>query len=192
MTKTFLALALLASSALFSVTVVSPALAADASPAMATCAACHGKDGASTNKNMPIIGGQSSDYISNTLTDFKAGERGNCGDKKASPMCGIAKNLGSDDIEQIAKDYAGKPFVRAGQKADAALAQKGKEIAADTCEQCHAEGVVLKGQWMPYLKAQLNDFHTGKRAKPEQMVTKIQSLDQASIDALVQYYGSFK
>jgi cytochrome c553 len=45
---------------------------------------------------------------------------------------------------------------------------------------------------MPYLATQFADFRSEKRTKPDKMIPKVQRLEQADIDALLQYYGSFK
>jgi len=45
---------------------------ADVAATLETCAGCHGKDGASTNAEMPIIGGYSATYLSGSLTNCSA------------------------------------------------------------------------------------------------------------------------
>jgi sulfide dehydrogenase cytochrome subunit len=115
-------------------------------------------------------------------------------------MCQVAKDLSDADIKQVAQYFAGKKFVRAQQKFDPALAKKGKEIHEHTCDKCHSEGGSLAsddagitaGQWMPYLKEQFKEFKAGKRPMVKKMKPKIEKLEPADIDALVNYYGSFK
>ena len=45
---------------------------------------------------------------------------------------------------------------------------------------------------MPYLKEQFKDFQSGKRPMVKKMKPKMEKLEAADIDALVNYYGSFK
>ena len=182
--------------------------AAEAGKLAEGCANCHGKDGVSTESDVPTIAGFSAAYVEDSLNHYKKKER-HCpeatyhsGDKKGqkTDMCKVANDLSAADIKQLAQFYAGKKFVRAEQKFDPALAKKGKEIHERSCEKCHSEnGSVAKddsgmlaGQWMPYLKEALSDFKAGKRPIDKKMKPKIEKLDQADFDALVNYYGSLK
>lgn len=182
--------------------------AADVGKLAEGCANCHGKDGVSTESDVPTIAGFSAAYVDESLTRYKNKER-HCpetkyhsGDKKGqkTDMCNIAKDLSAADIKQLAQHFAGKKFVRAEQKFDPALAKKGKEIHERSCEKCHSEnGSVAKddsgmlaGQWMPYLQEALADFKAGKRPIDKKMKPKIEKLDKADFDALVNYYGSLK
>ncbi len=207
-TQKFIRLALLASAGLFSLFLATSAWAADVNKLVENCTHCHGKDGASTESDVPIIGGYSAPFITDSLTAYKKKERPcpetkyRSGDKKGqkTDMCQVAKDLSEADIKQVAQHFAGKKFVRAQQKFDPALAAKGKEIHDRSCDKCHSEGGTLAsddagitgGQWMPYLKEQFKEFKAGKRPMVKKMKPKIEKLEQADIDALVNYYGSFK
>lgn len=184
------------------------ARAADVDELVESCADCHGPDGASTEPHVPIIGGFSEPYTSDSMIAYKEEERP-CpeaeylsGDKKGqkTTMCEIAKDLSDKEIEQLAKYYAEKPFVRAKQEFDAALAEKGKEIHESSCKKCHAEGGslasddsgILAGQWMPYMEQAFKEFGSGERPMVKKMKPKFKKLEPADIEALVHYYGSFK
>lgn len=200
--------ALLAGVGLFSLFLATGAWAADVNKLVENCANCHGKDGASTESDVPIIGGFSPPFMSDSLTAYKKKERPcpetkyRSGDKKGqkTDMCRIANDLGEADIKQVATYFGGKKFVRAKQKFDPALAKKGKEIHERGCEKCHSEGGslasddagIMAGQWMPYLKEQFKDYMAGKRPMAKKMKPKMEKLDKAEIDALINYYGSFK
>ena len=201
-------LALLAGAGLFGLSLASGAWAADVNKLVENCTGCHGKDGASTESDVPIIGGYSAPLISDSLTAYKKKERPcpetkyRSGDKKGqkTDMCQVTKDLSEADIKGLAQHFSGKKFVRAQQKFDPALAKKGKEIHEHTCDKCHSEGGslasddagILAGQWMPYLKEQFKDFKAGKRPMVKKMKPKMEKLEQADIDALLNYYGSFK
>ncbi len=206
MPKHFLVFAVLASSVALSISAAPPATAANV---LDTCAGCHGANGMSNDKDLPVIAGASSAYIGGTLQEYQSGRRTNCpeftvlsGDKKGTKtdMCHVAKALSPTDIKAAADHYSGKPFVRAQQATDAGLAAKGKLIHNEVCEKCHTDGGseadddagILAGQRVAYLKAQLDAYRAGKRTIPEKMVPKIQKLSPADVDALVQFYGSEK
>lgn len=200
--------ALLACAVLAGFLLASGAYAADVTKLVETCASCHGKDGASTESDVPIIGGYSEPYLSDTLTAYKQKERPcpetkiRAGEKKGTntDMCKIAKDLSDGDMKEVAKYFAGKKFVRATQKFDPTLVMKGKKIHENDCEKCHSEGGsvasddagILTGQWMPYLDDQFKDFASGKRVAPKKMQPMLKKLDKADIQALLNYYGSFK
>ena len=199
---------LLACSALFGFSLASGASAADVAKLTETCANCHGKDGASTESEVPIIGGMSAEYLKLSLISYKKKERPcpetevKTGDKKGTKtdMCKVAKELSDGDIKDLAGYYAGKKFVRAKQKFDPALAKKGKEIHDVNCDKCHSnsgsaasdDAGILAGQWMPYLDETFKQYSAGKRPMEQKMKPKMEKLDKAGFDALVNFYGSFQ
>lgn len=194
--------------ALLAVSGIQGAFAADAQELVKPCADCHGEDGASTEPEVPIIGGFSATYTTDSMIAYQGEERP-CpeseyvtGDKKGqkTTMCGIARELSENDIEKIAAWFAAKPFVRASQESDPALAAKGEKIHEDNCKKCHADGGslasddsgILAGQWMPYLRQAFKEFSAGDRPMVKKMKPKYEKLEAADIEALVHYYGSFK
>ena len=184
------------------------AVAADLAKLQETCDGCHGKDGASTEPEFPSIGGMSKNYIEYNLGDYKAKKRPcpevawksgpNKGQK--TDMCEQSKELSAGDIGQLAKLYASKKFVRASQKFDATLAQKGKAIHQANCEKCHAndgtdvkdDAGMLAGQWTPYLRTAIQELKSGKRKMEQKMQRPINSLDADAVEALLNYYASVK
>lgn len=184
------------------------AAAADATTLVENCGNCHGKDGASTESDVPIIGGYSAAYITDSLKDYKAKERPcpevkyRAGAHKGQPMdmCNVAKDLSDADVKLIADYFAAKPFVRAKQTFDAEKAKRGKAIHDANCKKCHDNGGsspdddagILAGQWMPYIQHTFDEFTSGKRPVPKKMQPKLDKLDKADIDALINYFGSFQ
>ena len=172
------------------------ATAADIAKLAEPCVQCHGKDGASTVPNVPIIGGMSTGYIEYNLSAYKKKERP-CPD---GIMCAVTKDLSESDISQLAKFFAGKKFVRAAQNFDPELAKKGKAIHQQNCEKCHAndgseakdDAGVLAGQWTPYLRTTFQQYSAGKRHMEQKMKPKIQQLDNNGFEALLNYYASIK
>lgn len=201
--------ALLVTGALFSLSVATSASAADVAKLAESCASCHGKDGASTDSDMPNIGGLSAEYFSGAMKAYKSKGRPcietkvRTGDKKGTKtdMCQVVKDISEADAKQLAKQFSEKKFVRATQKFDANLAKKGKGLHDKLCEKCHSEngtvagddGGILGGQKMEYLKEQTEFFLHGKRAYADKkMKQKLEETDVAGIEALVHYYGSIK
>lgn len=183
-----------------------PARAADAGKLAEPCGDCHGKDGASTDPDVPIIGGISPQYMIDSMTAYKNKERPcveekyHKGPKKGqkTDMCRIAKELSDADVKSLAKHFAGKKFVRAKQPFDAAKAKKGKELHDAHCDKCHIDGGsspeddagILAGQHKAYLEASFKQYSEGKRPMPKKMKPKYEKLTPADKEALVQYYIS--
>ena len=183
---------------------IAPA-AASTDPTQA-CAGCHGKDGISTESDVPIIAGASEAYLADSMADYREKSRPcpeskyRAGDKKrpATDMCRIASNLSEADTAKVVSFFVSKPFVPAKQQADAKKAATGKKLHALHCEKCHADGGrsaeddagILAGQWIPYLRESMKEYTTGKREMPEKMKPKVEKLGAGDVEALVQYYGS--
>lgn len=181
---------------------------ADLNTSLETCAGCHGKDGASAVPEMPIIGGYSATYLSGSLTNYKNKARPcpkatfNAGAQKgqSSDMCTVAAALSDADITAIADYLSKKPFVRARQSADAAKAERGKQIHDVHCTKCHTDGGssadddagILAGQWIPYIQHTFEEFASGERPLPKKMKPKFDPLSKEDKEALANYYGSFK
>ena len=170
------------------------------------CSHCHGRDGASDDPNMPIIGGYSEEYIVSSLKAYQDKTR-SCptieyiSDKKkmeSTNMCEISKNMSKDEMQRLAKYYASKRFRRANQDFNLELARKGELIHERDCEKCHSEGGsvasddagILAGQWTPYLKQQFFAFYAEKRKLDRKMKPKFNKLDKTEIEALLNFYAS--
>ena len=67
----------------------------------ATCAACHGPNGISSNPMWPNLAGQKEQYLIKQLKAFRSGKR------KDPSMGPMAKPLSDADIEDLAAYYAG-------------------------------------------------------------------------------------
>lgn len=183
-------------------------MAADLGKLVEVCANCHGKGGASSESDVPIIGGFSAIYLADRLNAYKNQETAcpetkfRSGSKKGqkSDMCKVAKDLSDADIKQIAQHFSKQKFVRASQKFDPVLAKKGKELHELNCEKCHSEGGTVAsddagftgGQWMPYLTEAFEEFESGKRPIAKKMKIKLEKLEKGDTEALLNYYSSIK
>jgi sulfide dehydrogenase cytochrome subunit len=170
------------------------------------CADCHGKNGASTESDVPSIGGVSATYLSDQMAAYRDSKRPcaesayRAGDKKRpkTDMCKIATKLSVDEATKEAQELAAKPFVRAKQPFDAAKAAAGKKIHDAQCEKCHSEGGsapdddagILAGLQTAYLKDTFAQYMKGARPQPEKMKVKFNGLKPDEQDALLHYYAS--
>ncbi|MES2151934.1 MAG: c-type cytochrome [Pseudomonadota bacterium] len=74
-----------------------PAFAADSGARLvATCAACHGSNGAGQGPTLPVLAGQPNDKLLASLRAFKAGTRA------ATVMTQIAKGYSDAQLVEIA------------------------------------------------------------------------------------------
>lgn len=67
---------------------------------VATCQACHGKDGVGIMGMYPTLAGQHADYIEQALTDYRAGKR------KNAIMAPFASQLKPEEIKQVAEYFS--------------------------------------------------------------------------------------
>jgi len=173
------------------------------------CDGCHGKDGVSIESDVPTIAGVSPFIIEEYMfeyrddarpcreSDYRTGDT----DRPATDMCTIAKELGEEEIPEIAEYYSGKEYVAAKQEFDAEQAEAGRRLHRRDCEKCHSDGGsyadddagMLAGQWMPYLEQVFADYAAEERGMIEdKMKEKMDALDAASTSALIHYYGSLQ
>ena len=191
----------------FGVMTLEPSGAATSADAVIEgCMDCHGKDGVSTESDVPTIAGFSSFYFVDAMNAYKAGDRPvveskyRAGDTSRAPtdMVAIAKELSDADIKTIAAFYEGKAFVPARQDFDAQKAAAGAKIHEDDCKKCHTEGGsspdddagILAGQWMPYLRQSMDDYLAGTRPMDAKMKPKVEGLSSDEVEALIHYYAS--
>jgi cytochrome subunit of sulfide dehydrogenase len=186
--------------------VATAALAADGAAVAEQCAVCHGKNGASTDSSIPIIGGYSAKYITESIKNFKQKIRTcaevtvQAGPKKGtkSDMCKVTADLSDADVEAVARHFAAQKFVRARQPFDPAKAQKGSPVYKLRCEKCHEnngsspdeDNGILAGQWMPYLKEQLAGFRSGKRPLDDKMKQRLDKVGKDEEEALLHFFAS--
>jgi sulfide dehydrogenase cytochrome subunit len=157
-----------------------------------TCAGCHGTDGASAGPATPNIAGLSEIYFTDTMEAFKSGDR-------ASTIMGrIAKGYSDEEIKLMAGYFAKMPMNITRQNTDAAKVAAGEELYPKNCSKCHDENGalaeddagILASQWLPYLTYTMEDFRAGASEMPKKMKRKVDSLNDAEIEALLQFFAS--
>ena len=175
---------------------IKAAVDTDTTTLIAPCEGCHGKDGASQVPTIPIIGGMSALYISDAIAAFREKTRQCSG----GVMCQLASGISEQEAQRIGKYFASKPFVRAKQAFDPALASRGEALQQHYCSKCDEQGGslaqddagIMAGQWKPYLEQQFKEFKSGQRLMPEMMKPKIDKLSDDDIKALIEYFASFQ
>jgi sulfide dehydrogenase cytochrome subunit len=200
------ALALVLSGASISLAVATVTLAAEGAAVAEQCAECHGKNGASTDSSIPIIGGYSAKYIVESIKNFRTKTRTcaevtipagpNKGTK--SDMCKAVAKLSEADTAAVARYLAAQKFVPAKQAFDATKAKRGSSVYKLRCQKCHENGGsspdedngILAGQWMPYLREQMEGFRTGKRPLDEKMKQRLDRVGREDEEALLHFFAS--
>lgn len=167
----------------------------DPSAALAMCTACHGDDGIGADPGVPIIAGIPAVVQEDALYAYMDGDR-TCGSK---PMkCTIVNQLTEDQVVELAAHYAALPFKPAIEEFDAALAEEGKKLHDADCGICHgdspsdADASILLGQRKEYLRHSLEQYAAGERAQLPAMEQKTSQLSAEQIEALLNYYASYR
>ncbi len=125
----------------------------------AVCAACHGADGNSSDKQYPKLAGQNEAYIARQLAAFKSGTRMN------AIMLGFATMLSTEDMHNVGAYFASQTalpgvadeeFVARGQK----LYRGGDvDLKVPACMACHGpDGRGMAGAAYPQLAGQWSDY----------------------------------
>lgn len=165
----------------------------------ATCTACHGPNGNSSNPAWPKLAGQGAAYVYQQLQAFKDGSRNN------PIMAGQVANLSDQDMKDLAAYYAAQTAVTGA--ASEALAPAGEALyrggnpkaGVPACLGCHGpagEGNAaaayprVAGQHADYSAAQLRAYRDGQRKgtdKATMMSQVAAKLTDDEIAALASY-----
>jgi len=169
----------------------------------ATCAACHGADGNSTNPEWPKLAGQNAQYIFKQLMDFKAQKRVN------ASMAPMVANLTPQDMADLSAYFSSQKGTPG--KADQAKAQLGSLVfkggnnatGVAACAACHgptgsgnpaANFPALSGHQNTYVKNQLLAFRQGARANDagKMMQNVANKMSDAEMDAVAEYIAGLQ
>jgi cytochrome c553 len=167
----------------------------------AVCAACHGAEGNSLVPMYPNLAGQSADYLTKQLKEFKNGIR------KNAVMAGMVATLSEQDMVEISAYYSTQKE-NVGTGDGSAIGRKlyfngnaAKGITA--CVACHG----VNGKGMPkagfpaiasqnsaYLTAQLNNFKSMTRENDRNgMMRNIaKKLKKNDVEELVKFMSTMK
>ena len=189
---------LLATTGVLGLIIFSGPAMADAAQSLPMCAGCHGADGASgITPDTPTIAGLDAGVIEDAMFAYMDGGR-KCMPSGAM-MCQITTSLSEDDIVELAAHFAEMPYKPAGEAFDAALAATGEEIHENNCGMCHGlhepgdpQFSIVHGQKMAYLRGVIQQYAAGERDQLAPMQAAISALTPEEIEALVNYYASYR
>lgn len=164
------------------------------------CIECHGEDGLGTDSDIPIIAGMPALVQEDALYAYVDGAR-SCVSKPM--MCKTALRLTEEQIVDFAAHFAELPYKAAGEEFDAALAAAGQKIHKSGCAICHGadgpgdsegdmEAGILHGQRKDYVRYALQQYIAGDREQLPAMKKKTSPLSADDIEALVNYYASYR
>jgi cytochrome c553 len=164
-----------------------PASAEDGEQLFETCRGCHGIPGYKNNYptyKVPMLGGQSRQYIVDALTAYKQGSRPH------ETMQAQAHSLSPAAMQAIADYLSGAAEIGTGATGKA-------PAAAATCAACHGQNgkatapnfPTLAGQHADYLAHALKAYRSGERQNAI-MAGFAAALDDATIAALAEYFSS--
>lgn len=170
--------------------------------AIHVCASCHGEGGVSTNRSIPSLAGQSSQYLVAQLKDFRSERRAEAGTR--AYMWGVSALLDDATITALADYYAAQTPAK-GRPASAGLVGTGRKIFTQgiparnvrACASCHGDGAEgaaafprLAGQQADYLYAQLKSFSGKLRPHGVVMQQETRGLAPAEMRAVAAYLQS--
>jgi cytochrome subunit of sulfide dehydrogenase len=168
---------------------------ADVTELLRKCTICHGDEGISDEATYPSIAGIPVKVQADAMRAYRDGTR-DCG--PVQRMCKVSAKLTDEQIDELAQHFAAFPFRPADQPFDAEMAKQGLLLHEDYCEVCHgdnpqdAEKSVLHGQWAPYLRYALSQYRSGHRKQPPSMRRQTEKLSDEQLEALVQFYASYR
>ena len=172
-----------------------PAFAAqDKTAALAdTCNNCHGVNGVSVGESMPSIGGLPETYLKTIMLQWKTGER------YSATMGRLIKGYSEQQIADLAKHFAAKPWVPVVQKVDAKIVAQGK-AASERCSTCHGdtgsepdddETPMIHGQWAKYMELEMMKYRDDAVAMPHRkMRGNTKRLAEEDVAAVAKYYAT--
>ena len=161
----------------------------------ATCTACHGAGGNSSNALYPSLAAQTPLYIYYQLLQFREGRRVN---EQMSPF---ATNLSDADMKDIAAYFSAQKSLGTDLKLDEAQIAAGKAVATrNHCGSCHLPTYAgqnhiprVAGLQLDYLIAQMRGFKTGERQDIDgTMASSAQPLSDKDIVDISNYLASLK
>ena len=161
----------------------------------ATCTACHGAGGNSSNAVYPSLAAQTPLYIYYQLLQFREGRRVN---EQMSPF---AANLSDAEMKDIAAYFSAQKSLGTDLKIDEAQIEAGKAVATrNHCGSCHLPNYAgqnhiprVAGLQVDYLIAQLRGFKNGERQDIDgTMASSAQPLSDKDIVDIAGYLASLK
>ncbi len=149
---------------------------------------------------VPVIAGIPAEHIEDAILSYVDGAR-SCAHEPR--MCETVAMLSESQVTEVADYYAGKERGSSGQEFDRDLAARGALLYQQHCALCHvspdsedaayAVGIPLHGQRLDYLRYAIEAYLGGDReAQFEAMMHELRELRPDDVDALVNYFASYR
>lgn len=172
------------------------------------CAACHASDGNSLMSIYPKLAGQSANYLTKQLSDFKKGMTSGGKEGRVDPiMGGMSMALTPQDMADLAAYYSAQTITQNDTESSALgkkIFQGGyTELGITACAACHG----ITGKGMPdagfpalasqnedYIKSQMMKFREGTRANDSNGMMRNIALkfEDEQLNAVAKYIASMK
>jgi cytochrome c553 len=163
---------------------------------IASCPACHGEKGQSSDPAIPSIAGQPKLFVMYQLFFYREGRR------KSAEMNAVAQDLTDADLTALANYVAALPAPASPKvPEEEAPYRRGAELArARICASCHNPDYSgreqmprLAGQHEPYLLKSLQDYKTGARISTQAVMTEaVRDLSDQDLAALAYFLAHFQ
>jgi sulfide dehydrogenase cytochrome subunit len=170
---------------LFTALPVMAAIPGDGERIAQTCSSCHGTQGASPSSHIPVIGGQTAEYLKKTMLEYRDGTR------PGGVMANLAKGYSDSQIDEMSKaisswKWKNTPLATKSTK-------KKVSVSTESCAACHGkkgEGTAMaphiNGQSPKYMREALQEYKDGKRNAPTMGMVK--GMSDTDLDVLVTFY----
>ena len=168
---------------------------------VAVCTECHGDDGmGQADPMIPVIAGMPAAHIEEAIYAYVDGAR-QC--VKEPRMCETVAVLSEDQVTEVAAYFARQYRVASRESFDEDLAARGAILHERHCGSCHlpphdedvadAIGIPLHGQRADYIRFAIGAYFVGDREPLlDTMAHELRQLDAGDLDALVNYYSSYR
>jgi len=172
-----------------------------AEDALQACFGCHGADGmGKADPMIPVIAGMPAAHIEEAIYAYIDGAR-QC--LQEPRMCATVASLTEAQVSSAARYFSSRVREYNLEEFDAELAAQGAILHERHCGACHvpphdedvdyAIGIPLHGQRPDYIRYAIRAYFGGNREPLlETMAHEIQQLDNDDLDALVNYYSSYR
>ena len=157
------------------------------------CGACHGEDGNSRTENIPSLAGQPEFFVMNQLFLMREGVR------RIEAMAPFVKDLKDDELNGLAKHFAGLAPKPSGETIDASLVKRGATLAVSLrCGSCHLPGLAgqqqiprLAKQRIDYMVYAMKTFRDNQRSGADtSMSAAVIGISDADLTALAHFAAS--
>lgn len=180
------------------------------------CDGCHGTLGVSAGAAMPSIAGQPKDYFVTAMKKFRSGERPSTimgrlargySDAEIDAMADFYARLRpvrqSAAIDARLAERGGIVFYNHCKYCHLDRGPLWRQIHRsrdydNQCRHCHADYgnprgepmPLIAGQWLQYVKLQLDDFRSGARPMSQAKAQHLKTLSPDDLEAVAHFYAS--